>query len=79
MSRALERLAAGERSLGILAADLGFSDQAHLTRTVRAHVGHTPTALRRLLHAPSDFAAVAGVVPELRERRLTDRADARSD
>jgi AraC-like DNA-binding protein len=49
VSRALERLAAGERSLGVLAADLGFADQAHLTRTVRAELGHTPSALRRLL------------------------------
>jgi len=49
VSRALERLGAGERDLGILAADLGFCDQAHLTRTVRAHVGHTPAAVRRLL------------------------------
>jgi AraC-like DNA-binding protein len=52
VSRALERLAAGERNLGVLAADLGFSDQAHLTRTVRAHVGRPPAALRRLLQAP---------------------------
>jgi AraC-like DNA-binding protein len=49
VSRALERLAAGEESLGVLAADLGFCDQAHLTRTVRAYAGHTPAALRRLL------------------------------
>jgi AraC-like DNA-binding protein len=49
VSRALERLAAGERSLGILAADLGFADQAHLSRTMRAYAGHTPSALRRLL------------------------------
>ncbi|MER7211322.1 AraC family transcriptional regulator [Streptosporangium sp. NPDC000239] len=35
--------------LAALAADLGFADQAHLTRTVREHLGHTPTALRRLL------------------------------
>ena len=49
VGRALERLAAGEPSLGVLAADLGFSDQAHLTRTVRAHVGHTPSTLRRML------------------------------
>jgi hypothetical protein len=33
----------------VLAADLGFADQAHLCRTVRTHVGHTPTAVRRLL------------------------------
>jgi len=49
VSRALERLAAGEPSLGVLAADLGFCDQAHLTRTVRTYLGHTPSALRRLL------------------------------
>jgi AraC-like DNA-binding protein len=53
VSRALERLAAGEPSLAVLAADLGFSDQAHLTRTVRAHAGRTPAALRRLLE-PAD-------------------------
>jgi AraC-like DNA-binding protein len=53
VSRALERLAAGERNLGVLAADLGFSDQAHLTRTVRTHVGRTPAALRRLLQPSS--------------------------
>ncbi|WP_268247907.1 AraC family transcriptional regulator [Streptomyces lateritius] len=40
---------AGEDSLAGLAADLGFSDQAHLCRTMRQYLGHTPTALRRLL------------------------------
>jgi AraC-like DNA-binding protein len=49
VGRALDRLEDGEARLGVLAADLGFADQAHLCRTVRAHVGHTPTALRRLL------------------------------
>ncbi|MEU1665715.1 AraC family transcriptional regulator [Streptomyces sparsogenes] len=49
VARALDRLEAGETRLGVLAADLGFSDQAHLCRTVRDHVGSTPTALRRLL------------------------------
>ena len=49
VTRALDRLEAGETHLGALAADLGFADQAHLTRTVRDHLGHTPTALRRLL------------------------------
>lgn len=49
VGRALDRLAEGEPSLAQLAADLGFADQPHLCRTVRAHVGHTPTALRRLL------------------------------
>ncbi|MFF0320844.1 helix-turn-helix domain-containing protein [Nonomuraea angiospora] len=49
VGRALDRLEDGEASLAGLAADLGFADQAHLTRTIRHHAGHTPTALRRLL------------------------------
>ncbi|TDC74579.1 helix-turn-helix domain-containing protein, partial [Streptomyces hainanensis] len=46
IGRALDRLEAGEASLSTLAADLGYADQAHLTRTLRHHLGHTPTALR---------------------------------
>jgi AraC-like DNA-binding protein len=49
VGRALDRLEGGETSLGALAADLGFADQAHLCRTVRQYLGRTPTALRRLL------------------------------
>ncbi|MFI7004969.1 helix-turn-helix domain-containing protein [Streptomyces sp. NPDC050145] len=49
IGRALDRLEAGETSLSTLAADLGYADQAHLTRTFRRHLGDTPTALRRLL------------------------------
>jgi AraC-like DNA-binding protein len=49
VSRAMDRIAAGAPGLADLAAQLGFADQAHLTRTVRAHLGHTPTSLRRLL------------------------------
>lgn len=51
VGRALDRLEAGEPHLATLAADLGFADQAHLTRTIRQHLGHTPTTLRRLLTA----------------------------
>jgi AraC-like DNA-binding protein len=76
VSRALERLAAGERNLGVLAADLGFCDQAHLTRTIRTYVGYTPAALRRLLQTPSDFATAARGAPQRRKLRSTDRADA---
>jgi AraC-like DNA-binding protein len=46
---ALERLAGGERDLARLAADLGFADQSHLCRVVRAETGRTPAALRRAL------------------------------
>jgi AraC-like DNA-binding protein len=49
---ALERLAGGERQLARLAADLGFADQAHLTRAVRAETGATPSALRGALSGP---------------------------
>lgn len=49
VGRALDRLEQGDTGLAALAAELGFADQAHLTRTVRRHLGHTPTALRRLL------------------------------
>jgi AraC-like DNA-binding protein len=32
---------------------LSFADQAHLCRSVRQHLGHTPAALRRLLSSDS--------------------------
>jgi len=38
----MARLEAGETALADLAADLGFADQAHLTRTFRRAVGVTP-------------------------------------
>ncbi|MFI6317976.1 helix-turn-helix domain-containing protein [Nonomuraea sp. NPDC050556] len=57
VGRAMDRLEAGEPHLATLAADLGFADQAHLTRTVRHHLGHTPAALRRLLTDPPGRAA----------------------
>jgi AraC-like DNA-binding protein len=46
---ALHRLEQGEPSLAALAAELGFADQAHLTRTIRSEVGETPHRLRALL------------------------------
>jgi AraC-like DNA-binding protein len=49
VSAALDRLADGERNLARLAADLGFSDHAHMTRIVRRELGATPSALRRAL------------------------------
>jgi AraC-like DNA-binding protein len=49
VGRALDRLTEGVPSLAVLAAELGFADQAHLTRTLHAHLGHTPGQLRRVL------------------------------
>ena len=46
---ALDRLASGQTNLAGLAAELGFADHAHLTRTVRAELGSTPTRVRALL------------------------------
>ena len=46
---ALDRLSGGERELARLAFELGFADQAHLTRVVRAETGATPSALRAAL------------------------------
>jgi AraC-like DNA-binding protein len=48
---ALNAIEAGRTDLAGLAAELGFADHAHLTRTVRHECGHTPRALRRLLAA----------------------------
>ena len=46
---ALERLAGGDDDLAGLAADLGFADQSHLCRVMRAATGDTPGALRSAL------------------------------
>lgn len=46
---ALERLMQGENNLARVAADLGFADHAHLTRTMRRTLGQTPSAMRALM------------------------------
>ncbi|WP_051579481.1 helix-turn-helix domain-containing protein [Pseudonocardia acaciae] len=46
---ALDRIEAGETDLAGLAADLGFADHAHLSRAMRAEVGHPPSRVRALL------------------------------
>jgi AraC-like DNA-binding protein len=43
---AIEAIAAGAPSLARLAAELGFADQSHLTRTVRRLTGQPPSAHR---------------------------------
>lgn len=49
VQRVLDCLEAGEDRLADLAARFGFTDHAHLTRTVKAQTGRTPTQIRRLL------------------------------
>ncbi len=49
--RALDRIEAGEGDLTQLATDLGFSDHAHFTRTMRGEVGIPPRSVRRELAA----------------------------
>jgi AraC-like DNA-binding protein len=46
---ALDRLEGGAENLAALAAELGFTDQSHLCRTMRHHLGQPPSAVRRLL------------------------------
>jgi AraC-like DNA-binding protein len=48
---ALDRLERGETNLASLAADLGYADQAHLSRTARQHLGFTPAALRAIIRS----------------------------
>lgn len=45
--RAWKAIERGDTSLAAIAAELGFADQAHMTRSVRQLTGLTPAALRR--------------------------------
>ncbi|ETX30370.1 helix-turn-helix domain-containing protein [Roseivivax isoporae] len=47
-------LRAGDRSIADIAADVGFADQAHLTRAFAARTGMTPGAWRRALRGSSE-------------------------
>ncbi|MEU7004217.1 helix-turn-helix transcriptional regulator [Nonomuraea sp. NPDC046570] len=48
VSQALAHLEAGARDLAALATTVGFADQAHLSRAVRAEVGLAPGRVRAL-------------------------------
>jgi AraC-like DNA-binding protein len=50
----IRQLDAGDRALAETALDMGFADQAHATRAVRAFAGLTPARLRRALLAQRD-------------------------
>ncbi|MFI9330323.1 hypothetical protein ACIGZJ_22595 [Kitasatospora sp. NPDC052868] len=51
VTRVLERLTEGEAELGLLAHEMGFADQAHMTHVVRRVAGLPPGRLRALLRA----------------------------
>jgi AraC-like DNA-binding protein len=50
IDRAQELLRFKEATVAEVAAQLGFTDQAHLTKVFRQVVGETPAAWRRLDH-----------------------------
>lgn len=54
VSQAMQHIGDGETDLAGLSLTLGFSDQAHFTRTVRRELGHTPGSLRVLLGPARD-------------------------
>lgn len=60
---ALDRLLDGEGNVARLAADLGFADHAHLTRTLRHHTGLTPSQVRAGFSPRRRAAAVRPGVP----------------
>ena len=50
VSRAVAALASGKQPLSGVAVESGFCDQPHMTRCVAAHVGLTPSMLRRMFN-----------------------------
>ncbi|MGH3941486.1 MAG: helix-turn-helix domain-containing protein [Pseudonocardiaceae bacterium] len=63
VDRALNLLGEGETSLTKVAQACGFADHAHLTRTLRRHLGATPSALRAALRTPKLSTGIQGVPP----------------
>lgn len=54
VGRSFDDLHHGQSTLADIAAQLGFADQAHFCRTVRAQTGRTPSAIRRELRRATD-------------------------
>lgn len=50
---ALSHIAAGATDLASVAAAVGFADHSHMTRSIVAQFGSTPSRLRDLLHDPA--------------------------
>jgi hypothetical protein len=49
VAQAREAIVSGDPVANGLVTDLRFADRAHLCQTVRAHVGYSPSVVRRLL------------------------------
>jgi AraC-like DNA-binding protein len=60
---ALDRLAGGEEDLARLSADVGFADQSHLCRVLRAETGQAPSALRGSIALRDDREVSANEKP----------------
>jgi AraC-like DNA-binding protein len=58
LQEATDRLSVDNSNLARLAADLGYSDQAHFTRHFRTVLGRTPTGVHALDARPSAPAAL---------------------
>ncbi|WP_374598948.1 helix-turn-helix domain-containing protein [Brevundimonas sp.] len=48
-ARAIDQIVRSSRTLSDIAFDVGFADQAHMTRALKAMTGWTPADLRRVL------------------------------
>jgi AraC-like DNA-binding protein len=66
---ASQRLAESNATIGQVALDTGFYDQAHLTRTFRRWMGMPPSEFRRLSQREQSQADPIGPVPVARSDR----------
>lgn len=64
-ARAVAAIARTDAPLGRVAHEAGFSDHAHMNRTLRADIGLKPTELRRLLKAEITSVQDHGSRPRL--------------
>jgi AraC-like DNA-binding protein len=52
----LDRLEQGDDDLAVVAADIGFADHGHMTRTVIGHLGAAPSIVRQRLASGPDLS-----------------------
>ena len=61
---AVSHIAAGANDLAGIAAAAGFADHSHMTRSIVAQFGATPSRLRELLRSPADAAPLRSVITD---------------